>query len=682
MRFTVRLIVTEAVTLISSVLLVVLMIFAHEPAYARNSEDFTLGGETVSAVRIDELSGLNRIQYANYAEGEWVAPTNISDESSLPKGKLVPFMNHAPKPGIGSYQFIVSHLDLTKAGAVEVFKNGLNEYRGFDGNFHVTVYIPPIFSACAIYVDNKLVETAGKMKDYDFTEFNQTGKLSTEHVEGVKGIYVDIPLYGVRSGAVPEGINAGKVVTIHFETSGELAAGVRGEPLVGVDSRVRGYVRANIAGPVVIAVLAGIVLFLTLFLCLLKRAFTYLIQLGVALGVLFTCIARVIIWLGTSAPFGWASVAMFFLAFLAFAAIITLRVKIKGFPVWIPAAGLAALHCIMNVSMTFMPVRVFAALHIYRLVMSIILGLIVLGLVTVTAIRGKENPMVIVIPCITGVVTAVTPFITLQQLTYLTSPVIWLFAAITAVTIINFCRDIIQSERTNKYLTKNLSDEVERRTADLKELLAEREKLLRYISHDLKKPVSGMRRFLGELLDTEEDPKRKRAIEVVLAKANTVNDTLNDLNTYSKLNFSAEQPGKYELGSILRSVAASLSLDCEANDILLHYVPASVFAYCRKNTLISVINNLVFNAIEHAECRNIVLSASKTGEYCKITVTDDGKGIANIDVFEPYVTAGDNVENLGLGLHICRELLLNMGGDLKYGGEDGKTVFTVLLPPA
>lgn len=102
--------------------------------------------------------------------------------------------------------------------------------------------------------------------------------------------------------------------------------------------------------------------------------------------------------------------------------------------------------------------------------------------------------------------------------------------------------------------------------------------------------------------------------------------------------------------------------------------------YSQKDILSSVIDNLVFNAIEHAKCKNIVISVVKTAVTCKLTVTDDGVGIeSGRDVFLPYFSEKHDSDNLGLGLYICRQHLLMMGADLSYARENDKTVFTITL---
>ena len=107
---------------------------------------------------------------------------------------------------------------------------------------------------------------------------------------------------------------------------------------------------------------------------------------------------------------------------------------------------------------------------------------------------------------------------------------------------------------------------------------------------------------------------------------------------------SASHP---DLAPLLREIRSSLSPDCEANGILLSVVPAAVTVYAKPKMLISVLHNLVFNAIEHAECSRIEITAERTPKACRIRVIDDGKGIeAGEDVFRPYYSEHPARENM------------------------------------
>ncbi len=72
------------------------------------------------------------------------------------------------------------------------------------------------------------------------------------------------------------------------------------------------------------------------------------------------------------------------------------------------------------------------------------------------------------------------------------------------------------------------------------------------------------------------------------------------------------------------------------------------------------------------------------GKYVELAVTDDGPGIASVNmekIFEPYFSTKEIGEGTGLGLAVVKGIIESYGGDIKVTSEPGvKTSFTVRLP--
>ncbi|GGY19164.1 two-component sensor histidine kinase [Massilia dura] len=107
--------------------------------------------------------------------------------------------------------------------------------------------------------------------------------------------------------------------------------------------------------------------------------------------------------------------------------------------------------------------------------------------------------------------------------------------------------------------------------------------------------------------------------------------------------------------------------------------------------IIGVLINLLSNAAlalrkGAMESPEIVIGTSEDGERVRITVCDNGPGIAAENlrrVFEPFFTTREVGQGLGLGLSICYSVIERHGGHLAVESKPGEwTTFTFDLPRA
>jgi PAS domain S-box-containing protein len=111
-----------------------------------------------------------------------------------------------------------------------------------------------------------------------------------------------------------------------------------------------------------------------------------------------------------------------------------------------------------------------------------------------------------------------------------------------------------------------------------------------------------------------------------------------------------------------------------------------------EDRLVQVFVNLIVNAAqaipEGAADRywiRVVSSTAPDGRAV-VEVSDNGRGIAESDVnriYDPFFTTKVVGEGTGLGLTICRSIVIGMGGDIEVvSAPDRGTTFRVLIPAA
>ncbi len=101
-----------------------------------------------------------------------------------------------------------------------------------------------------------------------------------------------------------------------------------------------------------------------------------------------------------------------------------------------------------------------------------------------------------------------------------------------------------------------------------------------------------------------------------------------------------------------------------------------------------VVINLSKNALIHSKGSRLdikgAVSEQGGGSWLKVSIEDDGIGISTEeidDLFSPFIRVRTDADGTGLGLHICQELALSMGGDIVYEPNTPKgSRFTLTIP--
>lgn len=117
--------------------------------------------------------------------------------------------------------------------------------------------------------------------------------------------------------------------------------------------------------------------------------------------------------------------------------------------------------------------------------------------------------------------------------------------------------------------------------------------------------------------------------------------------------------------------------------------PKEVYSRVDARRLSQVITNFLSNASKFTHRGDTILVYGKvTGSYIRVCVEDHGQGIApefHEKIFQKFSQADSTLtrkqEGTGLGLHICKEMIQNMGGRIGFE-SDGKngSVFWFELP--
>ena len=220
----------------------------------------------------------------------------------------------------------------------------------------------------------------------------------------------------------------------------------------------------------------------------------------------------------------------------------------------------------------------------------------------------------------------------------------------------------------------------------------QRRNLTADVAHELRTPLHIIRGNLEGILDGVYEPTPEH-IEATLQETRALARLVDDLRTLS-LAESGELPLVLEpvdAGDLLADVVTSFGAQAESENVALSYsAPDSLELLGDAGRLDQVLSNLVNNALRHTTSGgHITLTAAPMNGQVRLTVTDDGDGIAPEDL--PFVFdrfwRGDRARthsgSTGLGLAIAGQLIKAHDGEISVDSLPGDgTTFTIDLPPA
>jgi two-component system sensor histidine kinase/response regulator len=223
---------------------------------------------------------------------------------------------------------------------------------------------------------------------------------------------------------------------------------------------------------------------------------------------------------------------------------------------------------------------------------------------------------------------------------------------------------------------------------------AEKNKLMSIISHDMRAPLINIQSYLQLLSENEVDsPLRAVIEEELLAANNSTMDMLNNLLRWSKSQMEGPvvKLVSVNLLSIIESTLNMGKMQAYKKDIALHYkINPSLIVIADVNMLQLVVRNLISNAIKFTPTGGMInVDAQLVQHECKITVSDNGKGIEHnkqqkifsINTEPDFGT--NNEKGVGLGLLLCKEFTERQGGRIGFESIFGKgSSFFVFIPAA
>ncbi len=235
---------------------------------------------------------------------------------------------------------------------------------------------------------------------------------------------------------------------------------------------------------------------------------------------------------------------------------------------------------------------------------------------------------------------------------------------------------------------------------ELRRKSAEIQQMYHTLCHELKTPLTSMHQFLSLTLDGLAGPvteDQKEFLTLALESCGQMTVHVNDLVDVARIETGkfALSPTDVDLGDVVHKLESALRPLAEEKGVrLTHEVVADLPPVRADETrLVQVVTNLVNNAIKFTRRGGEVTAIAGPDRdrpgWVRVAVRDTGRGISEENLgrifdrlYQSRETDWSTVGGLGLGLHLCREIVRLHGGVIRVESEVGKgSTFWFSVPP-
>jgi signal transduction histidine kinase len=226
--------------------------------------------------------------------------------------------------------------------------------------------------------------------------------------------------------------------------------------------------------------------------------------------------------------------------------------------------------------------------------------------------------------------------------------------------------------------------------AELKQTNQDLESFAVIASHDLTAPVRKIINFTTALLENGEhfSENEKFLLDKILSAGKAMRILTEDILAYSRLTGHSVTFERVNLNDVMTEVVAELADQVRVTGGEVHCGPLPIIEANRVQ-IGQLLQNLVSNSLKYRR-ENIppVIRVSSTVEeegFIKICLQDNGVGIkdeyADL-VFQPFERLNPQIEGTGMGLAICKKVVVSHGGEItvKILPDKSGSVFNIKLP--
>jgi two-component system CheB/CheR fusion protein len=241
---------------------------------------------------------------------------------------------------------------------------------------------------------------------------------------------------------------------------------------------------------------------------------------------------------------------------------------------------------------------------------------------------------------------------------------------------------------------KKSEDAIKKYVRELEELNTHKESVLAILSHDLRSPLSaiiGTAKYLKENFHKMKPDVVQEMLDLLYKSSTDELNMLDYLVEWARIKYASDAfaPTKIKLTEYIDKVFETLNESASVNAINLHHeIKESMSVFADGKMLISIIQNIVSNAIKHTEKGGVItISAKSKDDKIIIQIKDTGIGMSKeimAKLFTPQMKTLSETrkkdKGAGIGLLLVKGFLEKNVGEIwveSIEGEGSSFYFTL-----
>ena len=205
------------------------------------------------------------------------------------------------------------------------------------------------------------------------------------------------------------------------------------------------------------------------------------------------------------------------------------------------------------------------------------------------------------------------------------------------------------------------------------------------VSHELKTPLTTIRMY-AELLNegrVRDQDRRRSYLDTIVAESQRLTRLVNNVLDFSRVEQRSKsyRSEEVDVAATLEEIVQTQRMRLEASGLHLEFETAEkpIVVRTDRDVVEQVVLNTLDNAIKYgAAGGELRIEAEAIPEGALVRILDRGPGVAaplRERIFDAFYRVDESLTaeqaGSGLGLHIARRLLRDLGGDLLYSARAG-----------